>query len=478
MADRRRWLTTSGMGAVAAALLMYGVTATALGDDTPSASGGKASDTTAGAAAKAAADAISSTHGLLPPMGAFTDSGVAGVSGLASFQTWLGGTEVRIGHTYLPGDTWDSIEGGGDLLQPWADWTRAKAGRMFVLNVPMQQDNEGGVSDSEVRALIKQGASGANDAHFTKLAQRLVRLGVPDTVIVLGWEMNGTTYTHRCGPDPAGWKTYWNRIVTAMRAVPGQHFRFDFAPNRGQDAVPWTDCYPGDADVDVIGMDSYDQPSGESFYDEVSEPYGLQKQVDFAAEHKKAISYPEWGLFKNGDNPDYMSLMLTWITTHHPLYQTITDYCPHGVWQCRQNPRASKVYRALLYGRQTEPAPGPAPGPTAPATTRGTAAPTGAPDPAGTPTPSAEPAPAQSGTGAETCVPMPLTEELKQDYESGEVCVRLRPKQPATAAPAQPPTPAAPSPAGPTTAPAAPPTSAPAADPAPAPTAAATVTTS
>ena len=107
-------------------------------------------------------------------------------------------------------------------------------------------------------------------------------------MIVLGWEMNGTTYTHRCGPDPEAWKKYWNRIVTTMRAVPGQKFRFDFAPTRGRDAVPWTQCYPGDDTVDIIGMDSYDQPAGMTFDEQVEEPYGLQAHVDFAKAHGKA----------------------------------------------------------------------------------------------------------------------------------------------------------------------------------------------
>jgi len=163
-----------------------------------------------------------------------------------------------------------------------------------VLNVPMQENNEGQVSDQEVRGLIQTGASGAYDAHFTRLAQRLVQLGVPDTVIVLGWEMNGTTYTHRCGPtgrledvlEP-------DRHRDAGGARPALPLRLRAEPR--QDAIGWTECYPGDSTVDIIGMDSYDQPPGDSFYDQVTEPYGLQAQVDFAAEHGKAISYPEWG---------------------------------------------------------------------------------------------------------------------------------------------------------------------------------------
>ncbi|KUO13798.1 glycoside hydrolase family 26 protein [Streptomyces sp. DSM 15324] len=290
-----------------------------------------------------------------PAFGAYLDFGARGVARIAQLSAWLGGVELRVGHTYLPGDQWRNIEGPPGFLDVWAHWRREKDDRMLVLNVPMLERNEEGVSDPEVRDLLQRGAAGEFDHHFRALAERLVALGVPDTVIVLGWEMNGTTYTHRCGPDPQAWKAYWDRIVTAMRAVPDQRFRFDFAPTRGEDAVPWTECYPGDDTVDIIGMDAYDQPSGLSFDEQVSEPLGLQEHVDFARAHGKPVSYPEWGLFRNGDNAEYMRRMLDWMDRHGALYNTLTDYCPHGVWQCRRNPRASAVYRSLLSPESPEP---------------------------------------------------------------------------------------------------------------------------
>ncbi|WP_340378990.1 glycosyl hydrolase [Streptomyces sp. SS7] len=290
-----------------------------------------------------------------PAFGAYLDFGARGVARIAQLSAWLGGAELRVGHTYLPGDQWRNIEGPPGFLDVWAHWRREKDDRMLVLNVPMLERNEEGVSDPEVRDLLQRGAAGEFDHHFRALAERLVALGVPDTVIVLGWEMNGTTYTHRCGPDPQAWKAYWNRIVTAVRAVPGQRFRFDFAPTRGKDAVPWTECYPGDDTVDIIGMDAYDQPSGLSFDEQVSEPLGLQEHVDFARAHGKPVSYPEWGLFRNGDNAEYMRRMLDWMDRHGALYNTLTDYCPHGVWQCRRNPRSSAVYRSLLSPESPEP---------------------------------------------------------------------------------------------------------------------------
>lgn len=399
MAHRRQRLAGACVGAATAGLLMLGMTHTAVddmraaADVTDPAPPAPPSPVTGSPGSPAVRPAASAARA---PMGAFTSSGADGVQRIADLEKWLGGTSLTVGHTYLPGESWSNIEGEPELLQPWAKWKKAEADRLFVLNVPMQERNEQHISDEEVRSLLRSGAAGRFDSHFTELARRLVALGVPDTVIVLGWEMNGTTYTHRCGPDPASWKTYWNRVVKAMRAVPGQRFRFDFTPNRGQDAVGWTSCYPGDSVVDIIGMDSYDQPPGDSFYDQVEEPYGLQAQVDFAAAHGKPVSYPEWGLFRNGDNADYMRMMLQWITDHRPVYQTLTDYCPHGVWQCSDNPKSSKVFRASNFAR-VDPVPVPVPVPTP--------VPTPVPSVTPAPVPGVSPTPAESPTATVSPAP-------------------------------------------------------------------------
>ncbi|MET8135334.1 glycosyl hydrolase [Streptomyces sp. NPDC005251] len=342
-----------------------------------------------------------------PAFGAYLDYGAGAIARIEQLSQWLGGTELRVGHTYLPGDRWSNIEGAPGFLDAWADWRRRRDDRMLVLNVPMMERNEEGFSDHQVRLLLREAETGAFDHHFRALAERLVELKVPDTVIVLGWEMNGVTYTHRCGPDPEAWKRYWNRIVTAMRAVPGQRFRFDFAPSRGRDGIPWTQCYPGDDTVDVIGMDTYDQPSGLSFDEQVKEPYGLQDQVDFAKAHGKSISYPEWGLFRNGDNAAYMKDMLAWIDEHKPLYNTLTDYCPHGVWQCEDNPLAAQAYRAAL-SHFTDPA-ATVPAPDATPTSESASTPTSesTPDPVSTPTPEPASTPTPTPEPASTPEPTP-----------------------------------------------------------------------
>ncbi|MFE9256181.1 glycoside hydrolase family 26 protein [Streptomyces sp. NPDC006879] len=336
------------------------------------------------------------------PMGAYLHYGQQGVARIPQLSRWLGGRDMRVGHTYLPGDLWVNIEGRSGFIESWARWRQEQEDRILVLNVPMQERNENRVSDAQVRQLIREGARGRFDQHFKKLAQRLVDLGVPDTVIVLGWEMNGLTYTHRCGPDPENWKAYWKRVVTTMRSVPGQEFRFDFTANRGTDAIAWTRCYPGDDFVDIIGLDSYDQPPGTTFDDQVTQPYGLQHHVDFAKEHGKPISFPEWGLWRRGDNPEYMRRMLQWIDRHEPVYHTITDYCPHGVWQCGSNPRSAQVFRAMLYGKPT-----PKPTPTIPPVPTPTIPPIPTPTIPPIPTPTIPPVPTPTIPPVPTVPPRP-----------------------------------------------------------------------
>nr|WP_243717534.1 glycosyl hydrolase [Actinomadura sp. KC345] len=334
------------------------------------------------------------------PLGAFLGSGAEGVARVGPFQRWLGST-VTVGRTYLPGDDWHEIEGPPRMLTAWARWKAADPRRMLVVNVPMMAPNETGLPPPVLRSLLRSGAAGTFDHHYRILSERLVSVGARDAVIVLGWEMNGETYSGRCAPDPGAWKAYWRRIVTTMRGVPGARFRFDFAPTRGRDAIPWTECYPGDDVVDIIGSDSYDQPAGKSFEYFVNEPYGLRAQAEFAAARGKPLSFPEWGLFRNSDNPEYIQGMHDWIMSHDVVYQSITDYCPHGVWACGGNPRSSRLYRELFGGVTA-----PAPSPKAPATPT-TSAPPSAPQEAGpsaTPeaTPSATPEATPSATPSKT----------------------------------------------------------------------------
>ncbi|MCZ9345025.1 hypothetical protein NGM37_45495, partial [Streptomyces sp. TRM76130] len=112
---------------------------------------------------------------------------------------------------------------------------------------------------------------------------------------------------------------------------------------------------------------------------------------------------------RNGDNAAYMKGMLAWMEEHEPLYSTLTDYCPHGVWTCDDNPRSAAVYRAALFGRGDGPDTRPAPDPTPD------------PDPAPTaPVPTPQPAPRPSGD----CSPLGLGDWV-ESWIGDELCTLL-----------------------------------------------------
>ena len=282
------------------------------------------------------------------PFGAFLGSDARGVAKYPGFIEWLGPNAVAptVGHTYLPGNGWRDIEVPDPYVGPWANWVAEVPGRILVVNVPMLVPNEPPLPDDSVRGLLEQGAAGRFDSHFQLLAQRMVALGAARAILIPGWEMNGISYTHRCEPDPEAWKEYFRRIVGVMRSVPGQQFQFNFNSTRGTDAIPWTECYPGDDVVDMLGMDTYDQPPGQTFEEYVRQPYGLGAQVEFAQQHGKPVSFPEWGLLRYGDRPEYVREMLAWMESQDAVFHTISDYCPSGVWECAQNPASSQEYRS------------------------------------------------------------------------------------------------------------------------------------
>jgi beta-mannanase len=205
-----------------------------------------------------------------------------------------------------------------------------------------------------VASLLAAGANGEFDDIYRTLGQRLVQLGLADAVIVPGWEMNGTTYSHRCEPNPRAWQQFFRRVVGAMRSAEGQRFVFDFNPSRATGAITWTECYPGDDVVDIIGMDTYDLPQGGTWDQYLTEDYGLEDHAEFARERGKPVSFPEWGLFRNGDNPEYIRQMSEWIKSSDTVYSTYTNYCPHTVLALGpesstcQNPQSAAVLKELF----------------------------------------------------------------------------------------------------------------------------------
>ena len=185
-------------------------------------------------------------------------------------------------------------------------------------------------------------AAGDHNSKFHDLGELLVKDGLSNTIIALGREMNGAWYewSERRAPSsqPDAYIRAWRQIVTTMRSVPGQHFKFLWTLYPTKTAV--ADSWPGGAYVDYIGTDIFDwyggakgtyphTASGALDHEEkwqqilTAEPGGLNWMAAFSRATGKPIIVPEWGLdfhtFGGQDDVLFITNMMAWMKAHHAI---------------------------------------------------------------------------------------------------------------------------------------------------------------
>ncbi|HWD96114.1 MAG TPA: glycosyl hydrolase [Acidimicrobiales bacterium] len=197
---------------------------------------------------------------------------------------------------------------------------KAPKRRQLVLQVdliPMSLEDQGSPMGWE-----RSCAAGNFDAHAKKLGTNLVAAGLGNSVLRLGAEMNGPWEADFVGTtrvEQKLWATCFANEVTALRQAAGEHFLIDWNPSACVENIPYANFYPGDAYVDILGLDLYDKvcsaPAGsttKTTWNQLArEPNGLEGFESFAEQHAKPMSFPEWGLVSNGnrDDPAYINGM-------------------------------------------------------------------------------------------------------------------------------------------------------------------------
>ena len=257
-------------------------------------------------------------------LGIYGGAGCTGVLAHEKFAAFLGRRPQRA----LEFMTWNSLlENSAWSMNCW------KSGGIqhITYSVPMLP--------ADGSATLAQGAAGRFDDVFRNFAARLVERGYPNAVVRIGWEFNGEWYPWAASKDPQNWIAYWRRIVTVMRAVPGSQFKFDWCPGNGWTTFLAENAYPGDAYVDIIGLDAYNQSWNpnvttpeQRWNEQVNQRHGLKWHASFAAAHGKPMSFPEWGTGRRsdghgaGDDPMFIEQMAEWIATHNVAYHNYWDY--------------------------------------------------------------------------------------------------------------------------------------------------------
>ena len=212
------------------------------------------------------------------------------------------------------------------------------------LGVPMIPDNSSGTA----AGTLAQGATGAYNSYFVTLAQNLVAGGAANAYLRLGWEFDGswTIWAATTPSAEASYASYFQQIVTAMRSVSGEAFRFMWNP----DATAFTTsgysvqaAYPGNSYVNVIGLDLYDQTwvtpqTPANAWSSTVSP-ALTAAQQFAASNGKPLALAEWGLTIRsdghglGDDPYYINHMISWMQTasNNVAFEAYFDFDSSGV---------------------------------------------------------------------------------------------------------------------------------------------------
>jgi hypothetical protein len=309
------------------------------------------------------------------------------------------GTHPTLATDYLDGASgWGAMTSAGNV-HAWRG-----SGYRLVLGVPIIPNGTGGS--------LSAGASGAYDSNFVTLANNLVSAGLSDAILRLGWEFNGTWYNWsvRNSTDAQNFAGYWRHIVTAMRSVSGQSFAYIWNPNGdGPTNYSPDQAYPGDAYVDYVGTDIYDncwcspQNSQNAWTSQLTHAWGLNWLAGFGAAHGKALGFPEWSVdYRHdghglGDDPYFIHQFSSWIAANNTAFTNIFAFDAPD----QQNnitdgsfPNALAAFRTDFGGAST------------PLVSRPTAAPAPAPVPAAAPIPVA-PRPAPRPAPAVVHAPVP-----------------------------------------------------------------------
>ncbi len=276
-------------------------------------------------------------------------SGDIAMTNLAAAEAATGVTYncLEVFNTNVPDwPTWVDPWFASDPSQGYTAWVAADpANRQLIVSYSMIPESAG--SMSAPLTWETSGAAGAFSSYATTLATNLVAAGLGSSIIRLGLEMNGNWNIDSVGGSTPGstvaegtaWAQTWQQEVTAMRAVPGANFLFCWCPNAVVAGTPFSQYYPGNAYVDIIGIDAYDafangsQPaiSAATTTSLFAQAYGLTDITAFAVAQGKPLALGEWGCVLGGaggglgDDPYYIQGIAAWIAANNVAFHSYFD---------------------------------------------------------------------------------------------------------------------------------------------------------
>jgi len=274
---------------------------------------------------------LMSTSHAAPQLGAYRWDAPNGPANVDGFSQWLG-RPIDFATAFEASDSWDNIDGADWQLSPWSQWVRQQNGRNLSLAIPLLPST-GGTLDAC--------SAGQYDQYWTNLANNLAYYGLHWAYLRLGWEMDGGWYPWAASPGSGKEASYagcFRRVVQVMRQTqPANQWKFVWNPTTAWWYASYLDAvWPGDAYVDIVGIDLYDQSwvtgtypypancdatcmlaSQQTAWNDYA--WKLTTLRDFGIAHAKPMAIPEWGValrpdgHGGGDNTYFVQQMSDFI---------------------------------------------------------------------------------------------------------------------------------------------------------------------
>ncbi|WP_160000751.1 glycosyl hydrolase, partial [Roseomonas sp. 18066] len=264
---------------------------------------------------------------------------------LASYEKWLG-RDVDAVHGVVGMANWKDYVSSVDWMTKslWQGIDNS-----ILWSVPLM------VTDGS--ASLKTAATGSYNNYYASVAKSLLasRAGDNDPIYIrTGWEFNGDWFAWNAIGKEQDFIGAFRQFVDSFRSV-SSRFKFEWNVNYAEGGIDPAKAYPGDAYVDIVGMDFYWTPEYQgsdptaAFNKIANAKYGLKWLEAFAAAHGKPTSYSEWGINSNNAG-EYLKLVKEWFSTHNVVYQSFWDYTMDKVTSLSDGslPNAGNAFKDLF----------------------------------------------------------------------------------------------------------------------------------
>lgn len=171
------------------------------------------------------------------------------------------GLTIRYAHEFGDHTQWTFFETGTNFTT-WNTWVGATAGRRFTYSCPLLTVNDD--SGLTIAQKYTNLAAGSYNSHFTTLGNAFqAQPNLRNSIVRLGWEMNGIGFPWAVPPSDdttlANYKTGFNQAAAALKAA-CPTLEIEWCPNTQLNYTQRTfaDLYPGNTNVDYIGIGLYD----------------------------------------------------------------------------------------------------------------------------------------------------------------------------------------------------------------------------